>query len=423
VQYQAQWAGRIFSLCVDEASRERFYLVEEPAHASGALPDLPGLTACDGGREGTRTWSAPVVRGQTLAAMREAGGLSADELRGALLAVVDALQCLAGLYPPVVPACIDPACVVRGERGWVLDFVRLALVAEARRPGGYPPGVQAVGGLLRWLGSGRRVASLADLRSELEQQGAAAELGALLRPAEGAPEAVAAAAAGGGAPARAGRLGRVAAWGAVLVGVMLVGMLAGGAIRAAVQASPIRGPGPGGPAAGPGTALGGGRSGDVVDRPDALKVQRARPSVAAEAEEGSAGGPGTEPVWANLPAPPPVPATLPGALESQDAAAGGVATAVSLDGRWMGYAWVYQARSGVYISLDAFNQMFHHFYRWHDNGDGTFTIWDGTSQFKTANGGVFDGRLWLDLDSSLRSELGVSLVDWSERQLHFVSER
>ncbi|HLN64607.1 MAG TPA: hypothetical protein VK464_24040, partial [Symbiobacteriaceae bacterium] len=103
VQYQAQWAGRIFSLCVDEASRERFYLVEEPAHASGALPDLPGLTACDGGREGTRTWSAPVVRGQTLAAMREAGGLSADELRGALLAVVDALQCLAGLYPPVVP--------------------------------------------------------------------------------------------------------------------------------------------------------------------------------------------------------------------------------------------------------------------------------------------------------------------------------
>lgn len=160
IMQETEWAGRRFCTARDQRTGQVVYLMGEPLGVVGGSrghPNLPGLKEV--GQEGeVRWWAGQMPEGEKLEDLRLNGPLTESELLTALISVVDALQHLASMVPPAVPAYLDPACVVRDRLGrWMLDYFALAHAPEAHASSPTPLGVYPFGVLLYWVVTGETV--------------------------------------------------------------------------------------------------------------------------------------------------------------------------------------------------------------------------------------------------------------------------
>jgi len=168
---EAEWAGRRFCMARDRRTNQSLYLVGEKLGTLGGTyshPNLPSLKEI-GTEDQTRWWAGPVPEGDKLEDLRLQGSLSESDLLSALLSTADALLNLAATLPPMVPAYIDPACIVRDRLGrWLLDYTALAHAPEAHAKNPEPLGVYPFGVLLYWVVTGETIRRSRPQISQLE---------------------------------------------------------------------------------------------------------------------------------------------------------------------------------------------------------------------------------------------------------------
>jgi hypothetical protein len=128
------------------------------------------------------------------------------------------------------------------------------------------------------------------------------------------------------------------------------------------------------------------------------------------------GQPGTpDPVLPPLPA---APEPEPGTVASLDREAGGRPHLIYVNGAEVGWAWIFPV-DGPYISLGAFNDLFHRTLYWVPRPGNRVRILNASFAVETGDVQVIRSRLWLRLTPALQHDLGITLDRTADGRLFF----
>lgn len=121
-----------------------------------------------------------------------------------------------------------------------------------------------------------------------------------------------------------------------------------------------------------------------------------------------------------LPPLPAAPTPAPGTLADLDRQAGGQPHLVYINGAEAGWAWL-RTEGGTYLSLGAFNELFHRTLYWVPLSENRARILNASFSVETADVQVLASRLWLRLTPEMQRSLSIQLLQSAEGRLFFQS--
>jgi hypothetical protein len=130
-------------------------------------------------------------------------------------------------------------------------------------------------------------------------------------------------------------------------------------------------------------------------------------------------GPPSNPI-PSLPPLPPAPEPEEGTIGYLDRAAGGRPYLIYVNGREEGWAWILP-ENGPYLSLGAFNDLFHRTLYWVPITENRVRILNSSFAVETTDVQVQRNRLWLRLTPTLQHDLAITLDQMADGRLFFHS--